>query len=169
MKIKFVIPIVCIGLAGMTHAQQTDRSVLATAGNTDEASTVSIEWTMGEIAVQSSTTANTILTEGFHQPILQVEEIMEVTQDVFTEQIDISVFPNPTLGELHIKIRNDMAGKGVLSLWTINGILLQKDIVDLTWGDYQRSLIKYPAGLYILSFHTQKGELLKSFKIIKSD
>lgn len=168
MKRVFVLSILCIGIMSLMHAQKTDQSVLASAGNFDKVSTISIEWTLGEMAGQTHVNSDVILTEGFHQSWLQVEEIMTSQQTLWVEQMEVSVFPNPTPAELHIKIDSGLEEKGVLSLKNLEGRSLQSETINLSSGNHQWNMINYPAGLYVLTLHTQKGELLKSFKITKT-
>ena len=57
----FVTTILC-------HAQTIDRQVIASSGDYFEGTNSSISWTVGEIATETLTDGNYILTQGFHQP-----------------------------------------------------------------------------------------------------
>ncbi len=167
MKRVVILSILCIGLITLIHAQQTEQAVIAPAGSVDEIHTISIEWTLGELAVQTLTNQNIMLTEGFHQPWLQVEEIIIPPQIVLDKQVQVSVFPNPVQFKLNIKIEADLEGKARLSLKTIEGQLMKSETIDFDSKVHEWDIINYPAGFYVLTLHNHKGELLKSFKITK--
>jgi len=154
-----------IGAISLVYAQQTSQTVIASSGNYDQVNTVSIEWTLGELAVQSLEGSNIMLTEGFHQP--QLDVILVPPHVVLSSQLKVTVSPNPTQGILYIKIRSELDKQAVLSLSTLDGRLVQKETIILSQGDIEWNLSKYYSGLYILTLHTKKGELLRSFKIIK--
>ena len=167
MKRKFFVLALWISMSTLIHAQQTDPSVIAPAGATDAGSVLTLDWTLGELAIQSLEVTNVLVTEGFQQPTLLVETVTETTGLFFNGKINVRVGPNPTSDYLYVRINSELEGRGVLSLKTLKGQHLQNETIDLSSEDHELNLDKYPGGLYLLSLCTEKGELLKSFKITK--
>ncbi len=60
-------------LAGM--AQQLSPSVLAASAGTISTQTMVLDWTLGELVVETATSPDRLYTQGFHQPLLQVSEL----------------------------------------------------------------------------------------------
>ena len=166
-KRKNLLIILCLSIGTMLQAQQSDLAVIAPAGSSDETTSLTLDWTLGELAVQSLEDFGVMLTEGFHQTWLFIEDILNPPEDSSNNQFTVSVSPNPTPAELHIKIDSYLEGKGALALNTLNGQLMKYETINLSSGDHEWSMANYPAGLYILTLKTEKGELLKSFKITK--
>jgi len=52
----------------LTQAQSVSPEVVATAGDYYEGTNVSLSWTLGELATETYTNGNVILTQGFQQP-----------------------------------------------------------------------------------------------------
>lgn len=154
-----------IGTLSLVFAQQTNQSVIAASGNYDQVNTTSIEWTLGELAVQSLEGSNIMLTEGFHQPLL--DAFLGPPHVLLSSQIKVSVSPNPTQGILKIKINSELDQSAVLSLSTLVGRLVQNETINLSQGGVEWNISKYFSGLYLLTLHTEKGQLVRSFKIIK--
>jgi len=170
MKRKYNLLILCISIVTLLQAQQTNTAVIAPAGTSTNGTAVMLDWTLGELAVQSLETSNRLFTEGFHQPVLIVKETTEEedTPILFNGQIDVWVGPNPTVSILYIKIDTDLEGQAVLSLRTIEGKLLKNERISLSSTDHEWDMSQYPGGLYILAIHTEKGEMLRTFKITKA-
>ncbi len=79
----------------------------------------SLEWTLGEFMTERLQTDQTLITQGFHQPFLIIDNIAEATPNILIE-----AFPNPTASILHLKTATstpldvkllDLTGKEILS------------------------------------------------------
>jgi hypothetical protein len=68
MKKIFHLILISI-IPGLLTGQSISPSVIASAGNYYEGTTASVSWTLGEIATETYTSGNVILTQGFQQPI----------------------------------------------------------------------------------------------------
>ena len=68
MKKIFHLILISI-IPGLLTGQSISPSVIASAGNYHEGTTASLSWTLGEIATETYTAGNVILTQGFQQPI----------------------------------------------------------------------------------------------------
>lgn len=67
MKNLFVLAISLL-ISGLISAQSIERDVVASSGDYFDNGSVSLSWTLGEIATETYTAGNVILTQGFQQP-----------------------------------------------------------------------------------------------------
>lgn len=149
------------------HAQETSQYIISPAGSSDIHQNIEIDWTIGEMAIQTFTASNYMLTEGFHQPFLYVEEIINSGELTRLENINVSIWPNPTSSILQIKMNSEFNEIGHISLKTIEGRKLQSTKVSLSSGHYEFEMGTYPPGAYMLRLINEGGTLLKTYKIIK--
>lgn len=127
----FLLPIFCIG-------QSIDRFVIGTGGDSSPSSSTHMDWTLGETFVSSIVTRQGIITEGFHQPILEVLQIQE--QDLAYDN-NIQVFPNPTSSQLFINLNHLSAQEQYYWLFDMKGKIVDKgnlgtgkaQEIDLQW------------------------------------
>ena len=68
MKTTFQI-LLALMIPGFLVAQSLTPSVIASSGNYFQGSTASLSWTLGEMATETYSAGNVILTQGFQQPI----------------------------------------------------------------------------------------------------
>lgn len=156
-----------VGLLSIACAQQTCLSVIAPAGNADQINGVVMEWTMGEMAVMSLETFDGYMTQGFHQPLLSVQP-MEVPQLVTEQKVTMNVRPNPVTTRLNINLESELQGTAFLYLSDMKGMLLKTEKVNLETVDLEWDMVDLPAGIFLLSLRSEKGVLIKSFKIVKN-
>lgn len=62
---------------GSAQAQSIERSVIGSAGSTLSNASVSLDFTVGEIAVTTITDGTTTLSQGFHQPSLSLAIVLD--------------------------------------------------------------------------------------------
>lgn len=141
------------------NAQSIGPSLLTAAGESFQSENIHLDWSLGEVMVESFSTAGTTLTQGFHQA-----EIDLVTG--FEDQlISISIYPNPASESVSLKTDyhkypelrttiHDLSGKTVLES-TINGT---RNLIDI-------STLK--EGVYYIKIYGN-GAILKSSKLIKN-
>ena len=92
--------------------------VMASAGKDHSVSSVSLEWTLGEIAIQQSHTGNMLLTQGYHQgDSPQLSSNIQVVDPMSS----ISVWPNPVYSKLNLFIPDELTGKVVFTMTDMNG------------------------------------------------
>jgi hypothetical protein len=164
---KVLLLFLGMGIISFTCAQQTNLSVISPAGNRNEIPFISLEWTLGELAVIPLKTPEGMLTQGFHQPLLVVEESEEVPPIFMSNQIDVKVMPNPTMGSLFIVVDSKLEESVLLSLKTFSGTILQSTTITFSQEEFEWNMINYPAGIYLLTVQGLKDEIIKSLKITK--
>lgn len=154
-------------LLSIMYAQQKDPTVLSAAGNTAKGASITLDWTLGELAVTTLTTSEGLLTQGFHQPTLIVEESLEISTKKLEDGIQFSIAPNPVSSSLTIRFDSQREGEGELALWDARGQRLQKAAVDLSLAQLEWDLSGYASGIYSITLRNKKGVLLRSYKISK--
>lgn len=163
MKLK-ILQVICILFClalnmGISFAQNATVST----GGTVTGASGTISYSIGQIAVQTISDGTSTMSEGVQQPY----EITVIGVDAYPNiTLCAKLYPNPTNGPVVLAVEGmelssekiegnlmDMQGK-ILKLLTISDENTALDISDI------------PAGTYMLTLR-QKGELLKTFKIVK--
>jgi hypothetical protein len=156
-KVRILFVILCIQLhfAG-AKAQQ----VISSAGTYFENESGSVSWTLGEVFIETLGAGETILTQGFQQPVILVGTFYENPGSDF----QLTAFPNPTKAFVTIQTDLNQSENMEYRLFDIRGSLILSDRLA---GDHTRiDLDDYHPGIYFLNVHSE-GVLLKVFKIIK--
>lgn len=152
-----------IGITSALQAQSLTPSVISSAGNTNVTNGISLEWTLGETAIQSSEKNSEIYNEGFHQPIL-VEKLNDENPN---ESYSISVAPNPVNSVLFINISSEEDTRLMLQLINMDGqVLYSEDASSFNYSN-ELDMSRYENGLYILKIYSKENKLNKAFKISK--
>ena len=67
---KLLLILLCLPL--ISFGQITSPSVISSSGNSYNNGGVNMDYTLGEIVVETQTNSTTILTQGFHQGVIKV-------------------------------------------------------------------------------------------------
>lgn len=154
MKIKFTILLLL--LCTLTVSSQ---EVIASQGNSYSNSSVSIDFTIGEVVIATLNNTGNTLTQGFHQTNLTVLAI-----DDFDINYQARVFPNPTQDLLQVEIQN-FEGLNY-KMYDIQGRQLsQQKIYSINTSI---NTTPYAKGLYLLVILNENNQLLKTYRIIKN-
>jgi hypothetical protein len=160
-KLTFVFGIhfLC-GLALIITTSLHGQEVIGTAGDFHQNSNVSVSWTIGEPVIETYTTGNAVLTQGFQQPILVSVSIYENPELNF----EINAFPNPTSDYLNVVISGRNYDKMIYSLFDVSGKLI--DSRHIVSENTEVIFSHLPVAVYVLRI-IQGDQELKSFRIIK--
>ena len=114
---KLLLILLCLPILGF--GQVTSPSVVSSSGDSYSNGNVIMDYTLGEIVVETHTNSTTILTQGFHQGVLKV--------NTSVENIDIKtkVYPNPTTNFLIVELEKNVNAD--ILVYDINGKLVIKD------------------------------------------
>jgi len=114
---KLLLILLCLPILGF--GQVTSPSVVSSSGDFYSNGNVIMDYTLGEIVVETHTNSTTILTQGFHQGILKV--------NTSVENIDIKtkVYPNPTTNFLIVELEKNVNAD--ILVYDINGKIVIKD------------------------------------------
>jgi hypothetical protein len=152
---KLLLLLLCVPLIGF--GQITSPSVISSSGNSYNNGGVNMDYTLGEIVVETQTNTTTILTQGFHQGVLKV--------NTSVENIDIKtkVYPNPTTNFIIIELEKNVNAD--ILVYDINGKLVIKDkLNDENQKQFDFSFLKQ--GNYLL--HINIADKQSVYQINKS-
>jgi len=94
-------------------------SVVSSSGDSYSNGGVIMDYTLGEIVIETFSNSTTILTQGFHQGNLKVSTSVE-NIDIMTK-----VYPNPTTNFLIVELEKNVNAE--LLVYDINGKIVIKD------------------------------------------
>ncbi len=156
MKLSFLFVFLVLSFA--LKAQDIEREVLATAGETTTKDSLVLEWTLGEVIVGDLATDTLLLSQGFHQFFVE-----EVKLPDYTADWKVDIYPNPVPDKLIIRLSQPLA----LDIQIYDGIgkLITK-FSSLQQEEHFISFDKMSSGLYILQLTDKEGQK-RVFKIVK--
>lgn len=167
MRKKLLILLCHLCISVIVLSQSKDPSIISAGGGTGKTSTISLEWTMGEYAVETLTAVGKMYTQGFHQPLHISSSSVARTS---TEDIDynISIAPNPIVNTVNFNITSTKPMKVFVTIGDASGVPhIQRNITSNT-GNVAISLNHMAAGTYLLTVRSGvTARVIKTYKIIK--
>lgn len=118
----------------------------------------SIDFTLGEVVINTTSSANATLTQGFHQTKWNFLGLEDYNSSFF-----ISLYPNPISDILYITSKTDKIL--IAELFDANGKLVLKS--SITGPNAQMSVKNIAPGYYSLLL-MDKESVVKLFKLIKT-
>ena len=142
------------------------QEVVSSQGETYSNANGSIDFTVGEVIVNTGTNGTNDLTQGFHQTnwnFLGVED--------YAPDYQVTIFPNPTQDVLNIK--TSVFENVTYTLYDAQGKLIMQDILSVEQTPIQVSqLAPGSYSLELIFENTNDGTLSsskrKTFKLVKS-
>lgn len=144
----------CLFLVTIVSAQE----VVSTQGDSYSNSSGIVDFTIGEVVINTLNDGSNDLTQGFHQTNWTITSVEDISN------YNVSIFPNPTDDVINVKTS---VFEGVYYLfYDINGKLLKEG--NLTSGQTPIDVSQFAAGSYILTLNN-KSKNLKKIKLIKQN
>jgi Secretion system C-terminal sorting domain len=180
MKTTLAIGIMWLALCCGLSAQSSGPAVVAAGGGISAGGLFQLEWTLGEATVTSTAASKLLLTEGFHQPSLEVEPVVSTPFDPAEEPAEspddpaftATIYPNPVASELTIHFGGgEKFGGAQVELLSAEGKTLSS--LQLQPGQPQATLQmgEQPPGLYFLRCrpdnYRDDGRSAQTFKVTK--
>ena len=134
------------------------QEVIATQGDSYSNASANIDFTIGEVIIDTGTDGTNDLTQGFHQTnwnFLGVED--------FAPNYEATIFPNPTSEVLNI--RTSTFENVTYTLYDAQGKLVMQNILSAEQTPIQVSQLA--PGSYSLTLNNQTQNL-KTFKLVKT-
>jgi len=136
------------------------QELISIGGGFSQNNLVSISYSVGELAIETLSSGNKIITQGFQQPIMIVSGIKEIPELDY----EISVFPNPTQDKVILKVSTDLLTNKYFSIYDMNGKLILRKKIDSNQSEI--SFSNFLQSMYLLKIFDGRQEL-KVFRIIK--
>ncbi len=147
--------------AAVGKAQSLSPEVISTAGGKMQAGSIQLAWTLGETAVTRWTTPQGFVTEGFHQPILEVTLLPEYAAPT------VRIAPNPVQSTLNVQLQVQTKQSLFANLVDVQGrVVIKRTILQL--GNTELDLSNLPSGMYFLNVMPQQGKPIEVFKVVKT-
>lgn len=166
MRKRFLNILAIFCIAAFAKAQTISPSILASAGGSDKTSTISLDWTMGEYAVETIFSADNMYTQGFNQPYLIITSSGSVAANDGVYKISIA--PNPVLSVLNFSIASLHNIQVFVSVADIAGRIFIQKIARSSFGNMQIDFKGLPAGTYNLIVREAGSlQIIKTYQVIK--
>lgn len=154
------------------EAQQFTNEVVSSGGGSNQINNLQLDWTLGELAVHEGKGRTQRFTEGFHQPIIQMEwiEIMDTAlphKDKASQETGITLYPNPVSSELTIHFSHSRSEWMVCQVFDANGIPYLRKIMDTNAVDHSIDLSVLAPGLVFVQFIPHNGGYVTPFTLVK--
>lgn len=177
---KKIINTVILFVSGATllSAQSIEKKVIGSAGKTLTAGNIQLDFTVGEPFTKSLTTASNSITQGFHQPILTLARLSdpndtsstlpaERLNDKLIHGIDITIYPNPAIDFINIKLNHAIDESLTITITNVQGQLVKQEIMQQQ--TMQIDFSGLVAGTYLIVVKNKKGDLNNTYKVIKTN
>jgi len=116
-KAASIILTIMLITCAVVQAQTMSQQLVSSAGDTYKNATYQLDWSMGEIQIETYSNGIVLLTQGFHQGSITVTAIMQTTE----QQFQISVFPNPASTTLYYEVMPENEPNMVIALYNSLG------------------------------------------------
>ncbi|WNJ16998.1 hypothetical protein [Pontibacter sp. G13] len=157
-------------LAGtvLVCGQTLQIQVIGAAGMHATGGNLQMSMTLGEMRIETVQSGSITLTEGFHQPDQPNGTSLQDPLDGI--QVDWSIYPNPTLAEVTLKLtipsamtlRAEWLDLGGKSLGSPRELSLQAGTQEERWN-----LDGFADGVYLLAIRDLSNRLLAAIKVEK--
>jgi hypothetical protein len=141
----------------LTNLSVTAQQVIATQGDSYSNTIGSIDFTVGEVVINTGTDGSNSITQGFHQSNWKF-----VGLEDHATNYEVSIFPNPTEEVLNIK--TSKFEKVKYKLYDTQGKLVLQGKLSAEQTTIQ--VTKIATGSYSLVLNTGK-QILKTYRLIK--
>ena len=161
MRRYYLLPLLAAGLSYAVAAQE----VTAVAAGSGHTNALTLDWTLGELVTHTVTAPGGYLTQGFHQPTLQV---LEPAAFPAGDPRAVAIFPNPARQELNVTVTGaDYGDRPLLDLLDMRGrlILTRSDVSP--HGVRRIDVSALPSGVYQLRVSNTESALSQTFTVIK--
>ena len=138
------------------------QTVISSAGKTTINGNYNVSWTVGETVINTLSAGGTILTQGFHQPLL-----IEILPTGIEKGLllDMIAYPNPAFDKVLFKGGDPSGIYHIRVVDKLGRILLQK---TLPASDLEILVEGYNNGTYLIEVVEDKTNKRRVFNVIKS-
>ncbi len=175
MRLRILFIVAGLSIITFAQAQQLSPSVISPSGDISYSTEFSLEWTLGEVAINTIHATHHIYTEGFHQPLLSVSIVeapfnyntTEYTENFASDDLKITVIPNPVTTILYVTVMSNDPSQILLQLSDLSGKTVMSTEIDPLMNSTDLDLSFLPSALYLLQFIDEEGKLIKTYKVSK--
>jgi hypothetical protein len=155
---RSILLIIAVLLTLSVSAQKED--VIASAGNYDESTSISLSWTLGEAFLPVFVGDQLMLT-----PTTQPTLFVTAVEETILPFVEVKVFPNPTSEFVRIAFEDPLEVEIDLFLLDLQGKLLLRDFIETASSEKIIDMRSYDSGVYLLRL--VQGKLSNVYRIVK--
>ena len=133
------------------------QEVIATQGDSYSNGNGSIDFTLGEVLINTGTDGTNDITQGFHQTNWYFLEL-----DDHAPELEVMIYPNPTSEVINIRT-SEFEGAS-FALYDANGKIVLYDLLVAEFTEIQVGTLL--PGKYLLTINKDEQKL-KTFKLVK--
>lgn len=168
MNRSFKIAIIILGIliTNTATAQSLDRQVFSNAGEQQESSSYTLNFTIGEPITSYEENGSFKLTQGFQHASLNSNQETAINEKEIT--IDYKFFPNPATDFIQLEFSN--LGINTLKIEIVNtmGQVQIQDIFFKEGSEKQKiDISRLPKGHFFIYIKNEKTNLLNTINFIK--
>lgn len=155
-----------LGLGSLlhAHAQDTDLHVVASAGSSYQIDDFVLDWTLGEVVIQTLDRPSGMITQGFHQPTYTLVSVSPFPDEVG----NVVVSPNPFFEEVSIAISFAKPENGVIKLFDMTGKELWKKGFEGNAVDEKYNASALSSGPYLFVVSVSDDLFVQTYKLVKT-
>jgi len=169
MKRIIITFVFIISTLSLSAQVQLLNSVIGTAGQFFTSGSISLSWTLGEVAVKTLSNATLILNQGFQQPW---ELILDGSTTIQEPEINWSVkaYPNPVRENLNVQFTLENSERFSMEILDITGKKIYQQEAETIMPDQvvRLDFSTYKEGIYILRVVSEDQKVQKIYKIRKN-
>ncbi len=155
--LRKLILIVLFFLTYFTNAQNLMPELLSSSGGLYSGENASLSWTLGEVSINTITSSDIMLTQGFQQPGLHTTSVTNPDY-----QISAIVYPNPARDFIDIEIKYPNSKS--FAIIDINGNIYKRLFSP---RNKKIDISNLQPGYYFIAINTNKGVELTGIKFLK--
>jgi hypothetical protein len=154
----------CISISSMTYGQTNDLRVVSTAGTSFTSGTLSLDWTLGEVVIETVEGPSGMMTQGFHQPTYTLVSVNPIPEEIG----HVLVSPNPFFEDVSITLSFTKPENGVIKLFDMMGKELWKKRFEgnAVAEKYNGSALS--SGSYLLVVSVSDDLFVHTYQIVKN-
>ena len=157
-----------IGSSISCFSQEKNQSVIASAGEVSKSSTIVLEWTVGEPLIETVSSATSLYTQGFHQPVLEVHKLVGAGEEGAPGKNTIQIFPNPTTAIINVQLEKASEKPLLVSIMDVSGRVLLNNTFPVNSTALKINVHRLSNGAYTLRITDAAGTFQGDYKIIKA-
>lgn len=150
--LKNILTLLLIGMVGLCRAQ----TFIGSGGSTMVSNSMSVSYSIGEIAISTLSNVDKVYTQGFLQPNIGRTVAVSVTESPYT----MVLFPNPVKDEINLKLPLDHFFQYHIFS---NGQSIKSGVLD---GKPITTSHLTP-GIYFLQLTAKDAQISKTIKFVK--
>lgn len=162
---KIILFLFVCGVFCTAKAQLNAPELVSSGGSIFSSDNISLEWSLGEVAVTSIMENEIQITQGFHQTYPELTSTFVLPN----KSIIVDLFPNPSSGNINLNLSTDHNTPIFIHLFSSIGQNLQYVEVDAFEGEnkFMLDISEYPVGIYWLRISTDKTGFADVIKVQK--